>query len=88
MDYNLIDKLNKAYQEMLYGLDLLYIIQCALDCCKGLELESEAASSVYIAWERLDQASKEIFLCIDSLQTEFGRKAEKEYLREGQNYST
>jgi len=71
MDYNLIDKLNKAYQNMLYGIDLLYIIQCALDYCKGLELGSEAASSIYIAWERLDQASKEIFLCIDSLQTEF-----------------
>jgi len=74
MDYNLIDKLNKAYENMQYGIDLIYIIQCALDCCKGLELGNEAASSVYIAWERLNQASKEIFLCIDSLQTEFEQK--------------
>jgi len=78
MDYNLIDKLNKAYQDMLYGLDLLYIIQCALDYCKGLDLGSEAASSVCVAWERLDQASKEIFLCIDFLQTEFEQKAKSE----------
>jgi len=78
MDYNLIDKLNKAYEDMLHGLDLLFIIQCALDCCNGLELRSQAANSVCMAWERLDQASKELFLCIDSLQTEFEQKAKTE----------
>jgi len=68
MDYDLIDKLNKAYKNMLYGLDLLYIIQSALDCCK-LELGSEAASSVYIAWEWLNNSSTDISHCLDALNS-------------------
>lgn len=76
MDYNLIDKLNKAYQDMLYGLDLLYIIQCALDYCKGLELGNKAASSIYIAWEWLNSSSIEISHCLDALDSSLGQKAE------------
>ncbi len=73
MDWKVINDLGNAYINMLYGLDLLYMLRCAFEA-SDLEYGDKAASSVYIAWEWLNNASIEISHCLDALETNLRKK--------------
>jgi len=71
MDNNAAKYLGEAYLDMLYGLDLLYVLWLGFHSAEEDVVESEkVASSIHITWEWLNEVSKKMSLCLDALETE------------------
>jgi len=71
MNYDVVNDLGIAYLDMLYGLDLLYVLWFGFYNAGEDAIESEkVASSIHITWEWMNEVSKKISLCLDALETE------------------
>jgi len=71
MDNTVANHLGKAYLDMLYGLDLLYVLWLGFQSAEEDVVESEkVASSIHITWEWMNEVSRKISLCLDTLETE------------------